>query len=60
VVATNVIGTTDGPDQTLTTAPASNLTPPPPGCKSGYVLRKGKCVKKKRHHKRKHHRRSHR
>ena len=60
VVATNSIGATDGPDQTFTTAAAPAITPRPVTCKSGFVRKHGKCVKKPHHHgghqNRKHHR----
>ena len=60
-VATNAIGTTDGPDPTFATlsgAPVVTLPPATLTCKKGFVKRHGKCVRKP-HHKLKHHRRSH-
>lgn len=47
IVATNPFGTTDGLDQTFTTAAASpppTVSPKP--CRKGYVKRHGKCTKK--------------
>jgi DNA-binding beta-propeller fold protein YncE len=65
IVATNAIGTTDGPDQAFATAATSTITPVPVTCKQGFVKKHGKCVKKPHHHhghggrhKQKHHRRS--
>jgi phosphodiesterase/alkaline phosphatase D-like protein len=56
VVASNEIGTADGPDQTFTTLPAHQLPPPPPvKCKTGFVRRKASCVRA--HHRRRKHRR---
>jgi NHL repeat len=57
IVATNEIGTSDGPDQIFTTAsPDVKKAPPSSTCKKGHVLKHGKCVKKPRprskHHKR--------
>ena len=59
VVASNGVGTTAGPDQTLTTEAA--IVPPPPAsppvkCKRGFVKRHGKCVRKKKHHRSSQHR----
>jgi phosphodiesterase/alkaline phosphatase D-like protein/sugar lactone lactonase YvrE len=54
VVATNAIGTTNGPDQAFTTLPPVTTSPPPPSCKKGFVKKHGKCVKRKR--RRRHHR----
>jgi phosphodiesterase/alkaline phosphatase D-like protein len=55
VVATNAVGTTDGPDQTFTTSPGNPGagSPPPVSCKHGFVKKHGKCVKQnhKKHHK---------
>jgi phosphodiesterase/alkaline phosphatase D-like protein len=62
VIATNGIGTTTGSDQTFTTSAAPAGSPPPPAvqkCKTGFVRRHGKCVRKKRHQKR-HQKRHHR
>ena len=53
VVAHNEIGTAEGTDETFTTAAAFVLGNPPASiCKTGFVHRGGKCVKKR---KRKHH-----
>jgi phosphodiesterase/alkaline phosphatase D-like protein/DNA-binding beta-propeller fold protein YncE len=58
VVATNAIGTADGPDQSFTTAALPTQTFQPAKCKAGFVKRGGKCVK--RHHRKpKHKKRSH-
>ncbi|HEY7256953.1 MAG TPA: hypothetical protein VH476_09760 [Solirubrobacterales bacterium] len=58
VVASNEIGTTDGPDETFTTAsPPPQASPPPAStvCRKGFVKKHGKCVKKKpkKHHRHK-------
>ena len=55
VVASNEVGSADGPDQSFTTVAP---TPPPPTkprpkCKKGFVKKGGKCVRK-RHHVRRH------
>ncbi len=65
VVATNVIGTTDGPDQTFNTAapahsaehtvPVIETTTRKP-CKKGQLRKHGKCVKKPHRKARKHRR----
>jgi hypothetical protein len=57
IVATNGVGTVDGPDQTFTApAPEEERRPPAPSCKRNRILRHGKCVKKPKrqakHHKR--------
>jgi hypothetical protein len=57
IVAKNGVDTTNGPDQTFTTEPAPLGTPPNPKCKSGFVRRAGKCVRK--HHRKRHHRKRH-
>ena len=58
VVATNEIGTTDGPDQTFTTAPeAEKKVVPLPKCHKGQVLKHGRCVKNHKPHHKKHHKR---
>ncbi|HVC07892.1 MAG TPA: hypothetical protein VND98_09950 [Solirubrobacterales bacterium] len=63
VVASNEIGTAEGPDQTFTTASPTPPPPPkrhPPACKKGFVRRHGKCVRKRHHVRRhRHHKRSH-
>ena len=50
LVATNAIGTTDGPDQTFSTESAE-LNMPPQGqkCKAGFVRKHGRCVKRRGH-----------
>ena len=46
VVATNAIGTSDGPDQVFTTTAITPVSPPPPHtCKHGFRLKRGKCTK---------------
>jgi hypothetical protein len=51
IVATNIDGSTAGPDQTFTTEPGTIVEPPiEPKCKRGLVKRRGKCVKKVKHH----------
>jgi NHL repeat len=64
VVATNAFGTTNGSDQTFTTASITPIsTSPPFTCKAGFLRRRGKCVRT--HHQRhshrlgRHHRGSH-
>ncbi len=57
IVATNQIGTTDGPDQSFTTAPMAVRSQPPSRCKAGFVKRGSKCVRR-RHHRHKHKKRS--
>jgi len=59
VLATNSVGTTDGPDETFITAttPEEEPVAPPGKCRKGFVLKHGKCVKKPKP-KRKHHKRS--
>ena len=67
IVATNSIGTTDGPDQSFATLPLSqpSPTPQPPIliCKKGFAKKHGQCVKlhqkKAKKHKRQQQRRSH-
>jgi DNA-binding beta-propeller fold protein YncE len=56
-VASNAIGSTDGPDQTFTTQESamSKEEPSPVQCKHGFVLRHGRCVKKHQRSKRHHH-----
>jgi hypothetical protein len=46
-VARNAIGIVRGPDQTFTTKAGATPPPPPtpPGCKRGFALRGGKCVR---------------
>jgi hypothetical protein len=52
VVATNGIGTVPSGDQTFTTAAPPAVAPAPrPRCKRGFVRRRGKCVKRRRHRK---------
>ncbi len=56
IVASNEVGSVDGPDQTFTTpAPEEAPKPPLPSCKSNRVLRHGKCIKRPKrgtkHHK---------
>jgi phosphodiesterase/alkaline phosphatase D-like protein len=47
VVAANSIGTETGPDRTFTTTSVGSPPPPPePKCKTGFVKRGGKCVKR--------------
>ncbi len=56
IVASNEIGTGEGPDQTFTTAspPEEMKVAPPPRCHKGFVLKHGKCARKP-HRKAKHH-----
>jgi hypothetical protein len=57
-VAVNGIGTTTGPDQTLTTLPPEEPKPEEEKrCKRGFVKRHGKCVRRHRNNHR-HHRRN--
>jgi hypothetical protein len=55
VVATNALGTTNGPVQVFTTlakpsVPQEAQTPVRKRCRRGFVRRHGKCVKRKRRH----------
>jgi hypothetical protein len=45
-VATNSVGTQLGPDQTFRTSATETPPPPPLSCKSGFVKKGGKCVRR--------------
>jgi hypothetical protein len=55
VVASNALGTAEGPDQTFTTGSQGEAKTGSAKCRKGSVLKHGKCVKKA-HSKRKHRR----
>ena len=59
VVATNAVGSTEGPDQTFTTVSPTTTVPPLLSCKKGFEVKGGRCIKRPRHQKRPHRSRGH-